>query len=59
MKSMAKQNTNKESAKQYVTDSNFPVKRIYHKSSKKYIKEDSGVYPFTRGIHPEMFRERF
>ncbi|MEK6865432.1 MAG: methylmalonyl-CoA mutase family protein, partial [Thermoproteota archaeon] len=54
-----KQNTNKESSKQYVTDSNFPVKRIYHRSSKKYTKEDSGVYPFTRGIHPEMFRERF
>jgi len=60
VKTMAKkQNTNKESSKQYVTDSNFPVKRIYHKSSKKYTKEDSGVYPFTRGIHPEMFRERF
>ncbi len=54
-----KQSAKKEPAKQYVTDSNFPVKRVYQRSAKKYSKEDSGVYPFTRGIHPEMFRERF
>jgi methylmalonyl-CoA mutase, N-terminal domain len=54
-----KDNTQKQPAKQYVTDSNFPVKRIYHQSIKKRDKEDAGVYPFTRGIHSEMFRERF
>ncbi len=41
------------------TDSEFLVKRIYQKSSKKKPTEDSGTYPFTRGIHPGMFRERF
>ncbi|MCH7758481.1 MAG: methylmalonyl-CoA mutase, partial [Thaumarchaeota archaeon] len=49
----------KESGKIIFTDSNFPVKRIYQKSSKKRPIEDSGKYPYTRGIHPGMFRERF
>ena len=49
----------KESEKKIFTDSNFPVKRIYQKSSKKRTKEDSGKYPFTRGIHPGMYRDRF
>ncbi len=40
------------------TDSNIPVKRIYRKSSKKRPSEDSGRYPFTRGIHPGMYRDR-
>ena len=41
------------------TDSNFTVKRIYQKSKKTRPAEDSGRYPYTRGIHPGMFRERF
>ena len=41
------------------TDSSFLVKRIYKKSSKKQKSEDAGRYPYTRGIHPGMFRERF
>ena len=45
--------------KKIFTDSNFVVKRIYQKSSKKRPPEDSGKYPYTRGIHPGMFRERF
>ena len=45
--------------KKIFTDSNFPVKRIYQKSSKKRPNEDAGKYPFTRGIHPGMYRERF
>lgn len=49
----------KEPSKKIFTDSNFPVKRIYQKSSKKSSVEDSGKFPFTRGIHPEMYRERF
>jgi len=49
----------KTPAKKIFTDSNFSVKRIYQRSSKKRIPEDSGKYPFTRGIHPEMYRERF
>ena len=41
------------------TDSSFLVKRIYKKSSKKKKSEDAGRYPYIRGIHPAMFRERF
>jgi methylmalonyl-CoA mutase N-terminal domain/subunit len=48
----------KQKPKEILTDSNFPVNRIYHQSAKKKTKEDSGKYPFTRGIHSEMYRER-
>jgi len=54
-----KSSKSKEPAKKIFTDSNFTVKRIYQKSSKKSPTEDSGKFPFTRGIHPEMYRERF
>jgi methylmalonyl-CoA mutase N-terminal domain/subunit len=49
----------KEPEKKIITDSNYPVKRIYQKSSNKKSPEDSGKYPFTRGIHPGMYRDRF
>ena len=49
----------KVSEKKIFTDSTYPVKRIYQKSPKKKPTEDAGKYPFTRGIHPGMFRERF
>ncbi len=49
----------KEPEKKIFTDSKFEVKRIYQKSSKKKSIEDSGKYPYTRGIHPEMYRSRF
>jgi len=41
------------------TDSGFEVKRIY-KNEDVRSKEDSdaGVYPFTRGIYPEMYRTK-
>ncbi len=45
--------------KRFFTDSNFLVKRIYLKSSKRRPSEDSGKFPFTRGIHPGMYRDRF
>ncbi len=41
------------------TDSNIAVKRIYNpKRTTKTSREDAGSYPFTRGIHPGMFRDR-
>jgi len=43
--------------KQFVTDSNIPVKPIYSKS--KNSTESPGKYPFTRGIHSGMYRDRF
>ena len=49
----------KSEPKKIFTDSNFPVKRIYHKSKKKKRAEDAGRYPFTRGIHQGMYRDRF
>ena len=55
---MAKPKT-KTPPKSFVTDSNIPVKQFYQKSSKNTKKEEPGKYPFTRGIHPGMFRERF
>ena len=36
--------------KKVFTDSEYSVKRIYQKSSKKRPTEDAGKYPFTRGI---------
>ena len=48
-----------KSEKDIFTDSNFRVKRIYQKSTKKRPTEDAGKFPFTRGIHPGMYRERF
>ena len=42
------------------TDSNFEVKRIYSrkKSGAAATTGDAGRYPFTRGIHPGMYRDR-
>ena len=42
--------------KQFVTDSNIPVKPVYSKS--KNSTESPGKYPFTRGIHSGMYRDR-
>ena len=47
-----------EKPKEILTDSNIPVKRIFT-TSKKLTKEDAGKYPYTRGIHADMYRERF
>ena len=48
----------KATNKEYVTDSNIPVKRVYLKSPKKSNKEEPGKYPFTRGIHPTLHRSK-
>ena len=42
--------------KQFVTDSNISVKPFYSKS--KNSTESPGKYPFTRGIHSGMYRDR-
>jgi methylmalonyl-CoA mutase N-terminal domain/subunit len=42
-----------------VTDSNIPVKRVYKKADIKGLKEeDPGKHPYTRGLYPDMYRER-
>lgn len=55
---MAKKKTSSQ-PKSFVTDSNIPVKPFYQRSSKKTKKEEPGIFPFTRGIHPGMYRDRF
>ena len=47
-----------KSEKKLVTDSNIPVKQFYKKPTKS-SKEEPGKFPFTRGIHPGMYRDRF
>ncbi len=56
---MAEKKKAKPSPKQYVTDSSIPIKPVYQKSAKKRPKEEPGKYPFTRGIHQGMYRDRF
>jgi methylmalonyl-CoA mutase N-terminal domain/subunit len=58
--------SNDSNSKELFTDSGIKVKRIYKASDLKARKkdgkhsrvEDAGKYPFTRGIYPEMYRER-
>ena len=49
----------KPAPKEYVTDSSIPIKPFYQKSAKKRPKEEPGKFPFTRGIHQGMYRDRF
>ncbi|ABK77110.1 methylmalonyl-CoA mutase, N-terminal domain/subunit [Cenarchaeum symbiosum A] len=41
----------------FVTDSNFAVDRVYHRKAGGR-KEEPGTYPYTRGIHAGMYRDR-
>jgi methylmalonyl-CoA mutase N-terminal domain/subunit len=41
----------------FFTDSQIPIKPFY-KLKKKTKSEEPGKYPFTRGIHQDMYRER-
>src|SRR5574338_1639149 len=46
-------------AEKIKTDSNIPVKKFYDSKVKPRSKnEQPGKYPFTRGIHPGMYRDR-
>ena len=56
---MAEKKKVKPTPKQYVTDSSIPIKPFYQKSGKKLPKEEPGKFPFTRGIHQGMYRDRF
>jgi len=46
----------------FKTDSNIPVKRVFTNNDLKsydgIAEEDPGKYPYTRGLYPEMYRER-
>src|SRR5688500_3075518 len=57
---MSKQKMSKEE-EEIKTDSGFSVKSVYNRNSiaKKNIKDEKpGKYPFTRGIHDLMYRQR-
>ena len=56
---MVTKKTMKSDEKKHVTDSNIPIKPFYQKSTKKQAKEEPGKFPFTRGIHAGMYRDRF
>src|SRR5918998_1646924 len=56
---MSKQKMSKE--EEIKTDSGFSVKSVYNRNSiakKKNKDEKPGKYPFTRGIHDLMYRQR-
>jgi methylmalonyl-CoA mutase, N-terminal domain len=43
------------------TDSGIPVKRVYNKkdlSKFERLEEEPGRFPYTRGLYPNMYRER-
>src|SRR5215213_10202033 len=43
------------------TDSGIPVKRVYNKkdlSKFDLLEEEPGRFPYTRGLYPNMYRER-
>ena len=55
---MATSSTNKSTAKQIVTDSDIEIAPVYRAGDAEGPREDPGVYPFTRGIYPTMYRGR-
>lgn len=42
--------------KKFVTDSGIEIKRVYPKQD--FGDEQPGVFPFTRGVHPDMYRSK-
>src|ERR671916_2193916 len=46
----------------FKTDSNVPVKRVFANNDLKnydgLLEEEPGKYPYTRGLYPDMYRER-
>ncbi|HEU5120540.1 MAG TPA: methylmalonyl-CoA mutase family protein, partial [Candidatus Nitrosocosmicus sp.] len=54
--------TKKIKMQQIVTDSGFPVKESYYRNDiykRNSTDEKPGKYPYTRGIHDNMYRQRF
>src|SRR5687767_11356842 len=46
----------------FKTDSNIPVMRVFTNNDLKnydsFVEEEPGRYPYTRGLYPDMYRER-
>ena len=43
----------------HTTDSGIPIKALYRAEDVSAPQPDPGQYPFTRGVYPEMYRNRF
>ena len=61
--SKAPRNGGQAAEKRFATDSNFEVERAYgprpkSKARDAVAREQPGEYPFTRGIHAGMYRDR-
>jgi len=46
----------KEDAKQFTNDSGIDIERVY--APKERAVEEPGAFPFTRGVHAEMYRSK-
>lgn len=55
---MATSSTRRPTAKQIVTDSEIEIQPVYRAGDAEGPAEDPGVYPYTRGIYPTMYRGR-
>ncbi len=44
---------------EHMTDSGLPIKPMYNAEDAPTPQPDPGLYPFTRGVYPEMYRSRF
>ncbi len=53
---MARKEQDEKQASSFQTDSGITIHRVYEK--KDYNLSKPGEYPFTRGIHPGMYRDR-
>src|SRR3954471_1198319 len=42
--------------KKFITDSGIEIQRVY--SLRHDTTEEPGKFPFTRGVHPEMYRSK-
>src|SRR6266516_841064 len=42
--------------KKFTTDSGIEIQRVY--SLRNETPEEPGKFPFTRGVHPEMYRSK-
>ncbi len=55
---MPDQKDEDKSEKKFATDSGIPVNELYTSRVHTDENEKPGIFPFTRGIYPEMYRER-
>src|SRR6187402_801550 len=54
---MSGKNTTRE-APPVVSDSGYQIQSVYRERDDAAHPEDPGVYPYTRGIYPNMYRGR-